>query len=84
LRRGAIGGAIVGFSLSQVYSFGLASIFTLAQIIPTSGFDFTVWGAIIGVGVSFSLRLSDDHCCGPASHISNFNANSGNHYRNSR
>jgi PTS system beta-glucosides-specific IIC component len=50
---GAIGGAIVGFSLSQVYSFGLASIFTLAQIIPTSGFDFTVWGAIIGVVVSF-------------------------------
>ncbi|MGQ8776644.1 PTS beta-glucoside transporter subunit IIABC [Serratia sp. NA_112.1] len=52
---GALGGAIVGFSLSQVYSFGLASIFTLAQIIPPSGLDASVWGAIIGVAISFIL-----------------------------
>lgn len=52
---GALGGAIVGFSLSQVYSFGLASIFTLAQLIPATGFDSTVWGAIIGVAVAFGF-----------------------------
>ncbi|WP_058913753.1 PTS beta-glucoside transporter subunit IIABC [Entomohabitans teleogrylli] len=52
---GAIGGAIVGFSQSMVYSFGLASIFTLAQIIPPTGIDASVWGAIIGVAVSFTL-----------------------------
>ncbi len=52
---GALGGAIVGFSLSQAYSFGLASIFTLAQIIPPSGLDASVWGAIIGVVISFIL-----------------------------
>lgn len=50
---GAIGGAVVGFSLSQVYSFGLASIFTVAQIIPPTGIDFTVWGAMIGVAIAF-------------------------------
>lgn len=50
---GVIGGAVVGISLSQVYSFGLASIFTLAQVIPPTGIDFTVWGAILGVVISF-------------------------------
>ncbi|MTH47903.1 PTS beta-glucoside transporter subunit IIABC [Intestinirhabdus alba] len=50
---GALGGAIVGLSQSQAYSFGLASIFTLTQTIPASGVDATVWGAIAGVGVSF-------------------------------
>lgn len=50
---GAIGGAVVGFSLSQVYSFGLASIFTVAQIIPPTGIDFTVWGAILGMAIAF-------------------------------
>jgi PTS system beta-glucosides-specific IIC component len=52
---GAIGGAIVGFSQSQGYSFGLASIFTFAQIIPSSGVDATVWGAIIGAATSLAL-----------------------------
>lgn len=52
---GAVGGAIIGFSQSQVYSFGLASIFALTQTIPASGFDSTVWGAIIGVTVSLVL-----------------------------
>lgn len=52
---GAVGGAIVGFSQSQVYSFGLASIFTFVQIIPSSGIDATVWGAILGTVISFIL-----------------------------
>ncbi|MEW5562006.1 PTS beta-glucoside transporter subunit IIABC [Enterobacter asburiae] len=52
---GAVGGAVVGFSQSQVYSFGMASIFTLAQVIPPGGVDSTVWGAVAGVAVSLGL-----------------------------
>lgn len=52
---GAIGGAIIGFSQAKAYSFGLISIFTFAQIIPPTGIDATVWGAIVGVAVSVTL-----------------------------
>lgn len=52
---GALGGAIVALSHSQAYSFGLASIFTLAQIIPASGIDSSVWGAIVGAALSLIL-----------------------------
>ena len=52
---GALGGAIVAFSQSKVYSLGLASIFALAQMIPPSGPDATVWGAMAGVALSFTL-----------------------------
>lgn len=45
---GAIGGVVVGYSQAHIYSFGLVSIFSFAQIIPASGIDATVWGAIIG------------------------------------
>jgi len=52
---GAIGGAIVGFSDSHVYSFGFANIFTLAQMIPPGGVDSTLWGGILGTVVSLVL-----------------------------
>lgn len=52
---GALGGAIVALSHSQAYSFGLASIFTLAQIIPASGIDNSVWGAVMGTALSLIL-----------------------------
>ncbi|MEB8681077.1 PTS beta-glucoside transporter subunit IIABC [Cronobacter malonaticus] len=45
---GAVGGAIVGFSHSHVYSFGFASVFTLAQMIPPGGVDATLWGGVFG------------------------------------
>lgn len=45
---GAIGGAIVGFSNSHVYSFGFANIFTIAQMIPPGGLDATLWGGTAG------------------------------------
>lgn len=45
---GAIGGAIVGFSSTHVYSFGFANIFTIAQMIPPGGVDSTLWGGIAG------------------------------------
>ncbi len=45
---GAVGGAIVGFSHSHVYSFGFASVFTLAQMIPPGGVDASLWGGVLG------------------------------------
>lgn len=52
---GAIGGAIVGFSNTHVYSFGFANIFTIAQMIPPDGVDATLWGGIIGTIVALVL-----------------------------
>ncbi|MCX9231187.1 PTS transporter subunit EIIC, partial [Escherichia coli] len=52
---GAIGGMIVGSFHGSIYSFGLTSFFTLAQMIPPTGMDMTVWGAIIGTLVSLIL-----------------------------
>lgn len=46
---GALGGAVVGLSGTCAYSFGLASIFSLAQFIPSSGIDISVWGAALGI-----------------------------------
>ncbi|QCR35449.1 PTS beta-glucoside transporter subunit IIABC [Nissabacter sp. SGAir0207] len=44
----ALGGALIGFFQTKVYSFGLVSIFTLAQIIPPTGLDATVWAGAAG------------------------------------
>ena len=54
---GCLGGIIVAFSQTQVYSMGFASIFSLAQMIPPSGIDATVWGAVIAVVASFAIAL---------------------------
>ena len=52
---GAIGGAIVGFSSTHVYSFGFATIFTIAQMIPPGGVDSTLWGGIAGTLLALTL-----------------------------
>ena len=52
---GAIGGAMVGFSDSHVYSFGFGNIFTLAQMIPPEGIDATVWGGAAGMFASLII-----------------------------
>lgn len=54
---GAIGGAITAFSHSYTFSFGLANIFTLAQMIPPSGVDASFWGGLAGTLVAFVLGL---------------------------
>lgn len=36
--------AVIGYYHTATYSLWLVSIFTFAQIIPTSSFDATVWG----------------------------------------
>jgi len=52
---GAIGGAIIGFSNTHVYSFGFANIFTIAQMIPPGGVDATLWGGIVGTLLALIL-----------------------------
>lgn len=52
---GAIGGGIVGFSSTHVYSFGFANIFTIAQMIPPGGVDATLWGGIAGTTLALIL-----------------------------
>jgi PTS system beta-glucosides-specific IIC component len=52
---GAIGGALVGFSATHVYSFGFANIFTIAQMIPPGGVDGTLWGGIAGTLLALIL-----------------------------
>lgn len=52
---GAVGGVIVGFSQTNVYSFGFANIFSFAQMIPPGGVDATVWGAVFGTLLSLVL-----------------------------
>lgn len=52
---GAIGGATVGLFDTRVYSFGLINVFTLAQIIPPQGVNWTVWGAAIGTALSLII-----------------------------
>ena len=54
---GAIGGAITAFSHSYTFSFGLANIFTLAQMIPPAGVDASFWGGLTGALVAFILAL---------------------------
>lgn len=46
---GALGGAFIGLSQTQIFSFGLPSILTIPQLIPPTGIDFTVWGAVIAM-----------------------------------
>ena len=55
---GAIGGAVVGFSNTHVYSFGFANIFTIAQMIPPGGVDATLWGGIIGTLLALLLSCA--------------------------
>ncbi len=52
---GAIGGSVVGYYQSAVYSIGLNNIFTFTQMIPPSGVDNTVWGAMIGTLLAFII-----------------------------
>ncbi|MEH0876208.1 PTS beta-glucoside transporter subunit IIABC [Pectobacterium cacticida] len=50
---GALGGGIAGYFGATQYSFGLPSIFAFTQMIPPTGMDSTVWGAIIGTFIAF-------------------------------
>lgn len=52
---GALGGLILGYARSSVYSPNLPSIFTFSQTIPPTGVDFSVWGAIAGSLLAASL-----------------------------
>lgn len=55
---GAVGGMAIGYFQTRVFSFGLASIFSLAQMIPPGGMDASVWGAVIGVLIALGLACA--------------------------
>ncbi|HDU7919532.1 TPA: PTS beta-glucoside transporter subunit IIABC [Serratia marcescens] len=63
---GALGGAVIGYFHTSVYSFGLVSVFTFAQIIPGGGIDATVWGAIGGTLLSFVFAALASYLFGVA------------------
>lgn len=50
-----IGGAVIGYFHTVIYSFGLISIFSFLQIIPTEGVDERFYAAVIGTLLSFSI-----------------------------
>ncbi|MGL4861044.1 MAG: PTS transporter subunit EIIC [Enterobacteriaceae bacterium] len=54
---GALGGAVVGYFQPATYSIGLVNIFSFTQIIPPTGFDATVLGAVMGTAISFIFAL---------------------------
>ncbi|WP_147198089.1 PTS beta-glucoside transporter subunit IIABC [Pantoea sp. CCBC3-3-1] len=45
---GALGAALTGFYQTKVFSFGLASIFSVFQSVPKAGIDATVYALIAG------------------------------------
>ena len=45
---GALGAALIGFNQTKVFSFGLASIFSIFQSVPKTGIDVTVYALIAG------------------------------------
>lgn len=45
---GALGAALIGYYHASVYSFGLASIFTIFQSVPKTGIDITVYAVVAG------------------------------------
>ncbi|MBD2803915.1 PTS beta-glucoside transporter subunit IIABC [Xenorhabdus sp. ZM] len=55
---GAAGGFVVGYYQSAVYSMGIVNIFTFMQMIPPSGINHTVWGAIIGTLLAFFISVA--------------------------
>lgn len=54
---GAIGGGLIGFYQTKIYSMGLPSIFSFVQFLPKSGVDSSVYGAVIGTVVAMSLAM---------------------------
>lgn len=54
---GALGAAVIGQAQTKVYSFGLPSIFTFMQTIPSTGVDYTVWACVIGGAIALGCAL---------------------------
>lgn len=54
---GALGGGLIGVGNTTAYTFGLASIFTFTQVIPSSGIDTSVWILVFGTLLSLTLSF---------------------------
>lgn len=55
---GALGSAVIGYAQTKVYSFGIPSIFTFMQTIPSTGVDYTVWVCVLGGVIATGCALS--------------------------
>ncbi|MWN89819.1 PTS beta-glucoside transporter subunit IIABC [Gilliamella sp. Pra-s65] len=51
----AIGGGIVGYYHTVTYSFGLISIFSFLQLIPTEGIDARFYAVVAATIISFTI-----------------------------
>lgn len=60
---GSLGAALIGHAQTKVYSFGLPSIFTFMQTIPSTGVDYTVWASVIGGAISTGFALAGTMVC---------------------
>ncbi|MCA2017009.1 beta-glucoside-specific PTS transporter subunit IIABC [Vibrio tritonius] len=52
---GAVGGGLIGFFGTKVFSMGIPAIFSIAQYIPSTGIDMTVYGAMIAAAVGLII-----------------------------
>lgn len=52
---GAVGGGLIGFFGTKVFSMGIPAIFSIAQYIPSTGIDMTVYGAMIAAAVGLVI-----------------------------
>lgn len=52
---GAIGGGIIGYFGTKMFSMGIPAIFSFAQYIPETGIDMSVYGAIIGGAIAIII-----------------------------
>lgn len=52
-----IGGGIVGYFHTVIYSFSFISIFSFLQLIPTEGIDERFWAVVFGCIISFTIAL---------------------------
>lgn len=60
---GALGAAVIGYAQTKVYSFGIPSIFTFMQTIPSTGVDFTVWACVLGGAIAVGCALVGTLVC---------------------
>lgn len=66
---GAVGGIVIGLSGTHAWSFGLVSVFTVAQTIPPAGIDVSVWGGIVGTLLALMLACIMTYIAGETASV---------------
>ncbi|HBZ7326264.1 PTS transporter subunit EIIC [Klebsiella michiganensis] len=55
---GAVGGGVIGYFQTTMWSFGLPTIFAFTQFIPEGGFDASFYGSIAAAILAFVISSS--------------------------